>query len=283
MPSASGAGGGRRGCRATPAGCAGRGSSGRGGPAPGGRTARWWCWWRTRRPAGGGCRRLRTPCAPPRSTGRSTGAKRAMRADAMRVVGGGHRRPDAPAPLDEVGDGPGVLDVHADDEAAGVGLGAAHLEQAAVGVLAAPTAIHWPSAESAVRRRWLARARSRSSSKSWEWNWPSAPTHSMWPLMRGKCTGPHHAAVAEGVAVAVLEVGHGLLPLVGDERDGLVSDRNGVPDSDSRPAGAGEGDPQAVAPGPVVAGVVDLVEHDEPAVGDLRPAPPGWTPPAGRW
>ena len=40
------------------------------------------------------------------------------------------------------------------------------------------------------------------------------------PLMRGKYTGPHDAAVGERLAVAVLVVGPGLVEVVVDERDG---------------------------------------------------------------
>ncbi len=46
-----------------------------------------------------------------------------------------------------------------------------------------------------------------------------------------------------------------------------MSERNGVPDRHRRRPAPANAIAQAVAPGPVVAGVVDLVEDDEPAVG----------------
>ena len=84
----------------------------------------------------------------------------------------------------------------------------------------------------------------------------------------------HDPAVAQGVAVAVRVVGPGLVEHVVDERD-----RRRCPTGTACRTGPGggaaprEGDPDRVAPGPLVGGVVDLVEDDEGAVGAARAAP----------
>ena len=73
--------------------------------------------------------------------------------------------------------------------------------------------------------------------------------------------GPHHPAVGQGVGVAVLEVGDGLVTHVADEGDGprVGAERRA---RQRQAAGRGlEGAAHRLAPGPVVARVVDLVEH----------------------
>ena len=90
----------------------------------------------------------------------------------------------------------------------------------------------------------------------------------------GEVDGPDDPAVVQGVAVAVLVVGVGLAePVVADEGDGGgVGPERGA--RDRQPAGGLlEGDAHAVAPRPVLAGVVELVEHHERVPGP-RPAGP---------
>ena len=64
-----------------------------------------------------------------------------------------------------------------------------------------------------------------------------APTHSMWPFVRGKYTGRTTPPSAQRVAVAVLVVGHRLVAAVASTNGiARVSERNGVPDRASRRA-----------------------------------------------
>ena len=74
---------------------------------------------------------------------------------------------------------------------------------------------------------------------------------------------PHDAPVGERVGVAVLVVGYGLVAAVGDERDRAgvgakrrAGEREAASRADERLADRG-------APGPVLGGVVQLVEDDE--------------------
>ena len=82
--------------------------------------------------------------------------------------------------------------------------------------------------------------------------------------------GPHDAPVAQRVPVAVLVVGHGLLRLVAHERDGarVGAERRARQRQPAR--GVRERLAQRLAPGLLVARVVDLVEHH---VGAARERP----------
>ena len=171
-----------------------------------------------------------------------------------------------------VGDAPGVLLVDGDHQAAGVGLASRRIAgELVVGLRAAPSGSHSPSSESAVRSRWLGAGRverRRRSVAAWSEPSGAAPLHVA--VDAGEVDGPHDAAVGERVAVAVLEVGHRLVER-GSARTGWRGCRSGTACPRAPGGGAArlEGVADRVAPGPVVAGVVDLVEDHE---GVARPA-----------
>ena len=152
-----------------------RGSSAPRGRRPGGRTARWSWWWRTPRCAAGGCRRPRTPCAPRRSTAASPRANAAILSEAS---GSSDTATTGPRPR---GGAPAASAMSwacawsdGDDQAAGLGVGAAQLHQPLVGLVehgrqplplerqrgAQPLVGQLPGA--ARRRRWRRRPRRRA-------------------------------------------------------------------------------------------------------------------------
>ena len=127
---------------------------------------------------------------------------------------------------------------------------------------------HSPSSDSAVRRRWLASWFASGSSKVASCTAPSgrAPLHLA--ADPREVDRPHHAAVAQRVAVAVLVVGDGLVrPRSG--RTGWRACRSGTacPRGDRRRRALAERLADGVAPGLLVARVVDLVEDDVGAAG----------------
>ena len=71
----------------------------------------------------------------------------------------------------------------------------------------APSGSHSPSIDSAVRSRWLERAWSSASSNDAAWSEPSGAVHSMCAVGAREVHGPHHTAVGQRLAVAVLVVG----------------------------------------------------------------------------
>ena len=92
----------------------------------------------------------------------------------------------------------------------------------------------------------------------------------------------HHARLAQGLAVAVLVVGVGQVAVVAHERDDVLVRAEGRA-RQAQPADRRfEGEAHAVAPRSALAGVVDLVEHDQRARAPAPATRRGWPPPAGR-
>ena len=235
---------------------------------------------RRRRPGGAGCRRPRDTIRTATSHGSRPAANPAIRSIAsgssevtddrvLPEVAAEHRR-----------DAAGVLLVDGDDEAARVRLVAAHVgqplhrlaqhgrqplavdrerrAQPLVGELAGQRVVERRRVDGAVRR---------------------APLHLA--ADPREVHRPHDAAVAQRVAVAVLEVRDGLVGLVAHERDrpGVAAERRAR--QGQAPGALAERDPQALAPRLVLARVVDLVEDDDGAPGERRAARQRSSPPAG--
>ena len=81
----------------------------------------------------------------------------------------------------------------------------------------------------------------------------------------------HHAAVAKGRAVAVLEVGLGhAVVVVANEWDRVVVRSEWGTGQTQARCRVREGDPYGISPRVVVACVVDLIEHHDASQGELR-------------
>ena len=183
-----------------------------------------------------------------------------MPAEAPRVVGGRRRARASPKRVaQQRGDAARVLLVGRDHEPAGVGLLAAHLGQPVVRRAQharEPVALErqrGPQAlararrvEAVVERRRVDRAVRRR------------PLHLA--VRAREVDRPHDAAVGERVAVAVLEVGHGLVAAVGDERDRARVGAERRARQRQAPTRRREGLLDRGAPRALVGGVVQLVE-----------------------
>ena len=110
----------------------------------------------------------------------------------------------------------------------------------------------------------------------------SGADHSMWPFVRREVDRPHDAPVGERVAVAVLEVGHGLVAVVRDERDRARVGAERRAREREPAARLAERLLDRSAPRAVVGRVVQLVEHDERVAGEPATGASRSTRPAGR-
>ena len=199
------------------------------------------------------------------------------------VVAERQRGGDAVAAAHEVDDAAGVLVVHGDHQAAGVGLHRRGWPAAAAWAWSSTAGSHSPPTDSAVRRRWpdAGAVEGVVEGGGVLLAVGADPLHV--PVDAGEVDGPHDAAVVQRLAVAVLVVGVGLAEVVVvDEGDGGGVGAERRARERQAPGGVVEGQADAVAPGPVVAGVVQLVEDHEGVAGDAPQRVRAAWPPAGR-
>ena len=198
------------------------------------------------------------------SHGSDEEANWAIAADALGIVRGDEPRGGAEPPAQQRGNSAGVLAVGCDHEAACVRLLAAHLLQTPVSGaenLGEPVSLErergpQPLAgtggvEVVVERRRVRRAVGRR------------PLHVA--VRRREEDRPDDAPVGECVAVAVLEVRDGAVAGVGDERDRACVRAKRRSRERKPAAGRRERDPDRLAPGALLARVVQFVEDDERA------------------
>ncbi len=185
-----------------------------------------------------------------------------MRVGGRRIVAGDDLRPRPQPVAKEPGDVAGVLEIGRDRQAAGVGLLLTDRRQPGVGLRhdgRQPLAVEAEGGAQALGdpgRVERVGERRRLDRTVWR-----GPLHQS--VDPGEVDGPHHPAVAQRLAVAVLVVRHRLVEHVAHEGDG----RRVAPEGGARqaqpPRGGVEGGAQRGAPGALVAGVVDLVEDHE--------------------
>ena len=187
------------------------------------------------------------------------------RRDARRrvgVVGGDDVGVGAEPVAHQAGDALGVFLVGGDHQAGGVGLVDPDALEALVGGaqrLRNPVAFQRQRGAQALRR--LLRGQAVLERGRDDRTVGRRPFHQ--PVDAREVHRSHDGAVAQRVGVAVLVVGHGLVEHVAHERDRLRVRAERCA-RDAEPAvGAVEGGADRGAPRLVVAGVVDLVEHDE--------------------
>jgi hypothetical protein len=108
-----------------------------------------------------------------------------------------------------------------------------------------------------------------ASSNDAAWTAPSDALHH--PADRRQVGRPHHASVTQGITVSVFKVGDCLVSLVANERNcSRVAPKGRARQAQSLRRLA-QGLLQRRAPGAILATMVNLVEHDECATGELPP------------